>query len=154
MKQEIEQGRVRAVRNRNGIKVRKSCCSCHHKMWDNQGIKRMCALSMEKVEKFGYCDKWMMSEATAAVGDDGKAPWCHTLKTINTGFIRAQKYYIDQLVRRQLGQKTENQETEFPIYNMELYCMKTGQPQTAEIYEPEILKDYGDSSESITGTNW
>ena len=56
-----EKTRIISVRNEQGIKVKRFCGSCSHKMIDGNG-QRICLLTQQKVKQSGRCRKWEMNE--------------------------------------------------------------------------------------------
>jgi len=56
------------TRNKFGIEVVKCCGSCAHKCFKDGNHPRWCKEKDEKVETYGVCDKWQMSEALNRVG--------------------------------------------------------------------------------------
>ena len=56
-----EKTRIISVRNEQGIKVKRFCGSCSHKMIDGNG-QRICLLTQQKVKQSDRCRKWEMND--------------------------------------------------------------------------------------------
>jgi hypothetical protein len=68
MKKEImESIRLTSVRNTHGVKVKRCCASCQHKIIEKDG-GRVCGLTMTSVSQKYKCKRYQMSDGMKNAG--------------------------------------------------------------------------------------